>query len=369
MVTKDKSFGQIKGIRVLNYGLSDYLDSQYIYHAVAHAFNKNTPETLVIISPAETYACIGFFQDMKKEIDLEFCRRNNIPVLRREVGGGAVLLDKNQVFFQFIFSRKNTKGDVAAIYRDFLEPAVRTYNRFGLKVFHRPINDLQINGRKIGGTGAASIGQSIVVVGSFMFDFNYNLMTEILKVPSEKFRDKLYKNIKDYITTIKKEFSNINEKPPSPDDIINIFFEEVKKKFCTEIFFEKSLSPIENEKLDEIRKKFAEKKWLFRRGKSIENRVKISSYVNIMEGDYKASGGLIRITLIREENIIKDIDITGDFTLMPADSLSTIEKELCGVEIDYVIMKKRLQDLYSRFNIQSPGIRPEDFITAIKTII
>ena len=98
-MTEDLTYKKINKIRVLNYGDYNYLDSQAIYHAVAHSFEKNTPDTLVIISPFEAYACIGFFQDMEKEIDLDFCRKMEIPVLRREVGGGAVLLDNNQVFF------------------------------------------------------------------------------------------------------------------------------------------------------------------------------------------------------------------------------------------------------------------------------
>jgi lipoate-protein ligase A len=48
-----------------------------------------------------------------------------------------------------------------------------------------------VAGRKIGGTGAASIGEATVMVGSFMFDFDTETMSRCLKVPSEKFRDKL----------------------------------------------------------------------------------------------------------------------------------------------------------------------------------
>ena len=368
-MTEDFRYKKNNKIRVLNYGYYNYLDSQAIYHAVAYSFEKNTPDTLIIISPLETYACIGFFQDMEKEVDLDFCRESGIPVLRREVGGGAVLLDNNQVFFQFIFDKNRTPGDVKRIYADFLEPAVSTYNRLGLKVFHRPINDLQIEGRKIGGTGAVQIGTSTVVVGSFMFDFNYELMSRILKVPSEKFRDKLYKNVKDYVTNIKREYGYLKKDAPERKDVIPIFFEEVQKKFSAELFFENNLCEYEQKMLLEIRKKLEDRNWLYRKGKFSDRKVKISSGVNLIEGNLKRPGGLIRITLIEEENTIKDIEISGDFTLIPAGSLELIEKELTGLEIDPGAMKERLRKVYKRSGIQSPGIEPEDFIEALETIL
>ena len=72
-----------------------------------------------------------------------------------------------------------------------------------------------MRGRKIGGTGAASIGEATVMVGSFMFDFDTATMARCLKVPSEKFRDKLKTTLDDYMTTMTRELSTL----PSRDDV------------------------------------------------------------------------------------------------------------------------------------------------------
>ena len=40
---------------------------------------------------------LGFTKMLKQEIDLDFTKQNNIPVFRREVGGGAVYLDGEQL--------------------------------------------------------------------------------------------------------------------------------------------------------------------------------------------------------------------------------------------------------------------------------
>jgi len=75
--------------------------SQALYHAAAHLGR----ESLFLLRPSTPYVCIGFHQDAKQEIDLDFTREHSIPVFRREVGGGAVFLDGMQLFFQLIIRR------------------------------------------------------------------------------------------------------------------------------------------------------------------------------------------------------------------------------------------------------------------------
>ena len=62
----------------------------------------------------------------------------------------------------------------------FIEPVVRTYRELGVQADYRPINDIHVAGRKIGGTGAASIGEATVMAGSFMFDFDTATMAKCL---------------------------------------------------------------------------------------------------------------------------------------------------------------------------------------------
>jgi len=359
-------FKNIKNIRIIDLGDVSYLDSQAVYHAVAHSFSENSPDTITIMNPIQTYACIGFFQELEKEIDVGFCNNNNIPVLRREIGGGAVLLDNNQIFFHFIFKKSKLTRDVAKIYSIFLEPVVNAYTKLGLNVRHRPINDLQIDGKKIGGTGAAEIGNSIVVVGSFMLDFNYELMPQILKVPSEKFRDKVYQNVKDYVTTIKKEFGIIGRSLPSREKILKTFLGEVSSYFNAELFFKNNLDDYEKEKLIEIRKLLLDENWLKRKGKFSDRKVKITTDVNLFEGNYKSAGGLIRITATLLGKKLKEIDISGDFTLTPPEGLSHIESCLTDIEVDYGNIYTKINEIYDKFKIQSPGVNPEDFVEALK---
>jgi lipoate-protein ligase A len=78
-------------MELFNLGKIPWEETQLIYHSLA----LQGREALCLVSPATPYVCIGYHQDVKQEVDLEFCHLNKIPVFRCEVGGGAVFLDGN----------------------------------------------------------------------------------------------------------------------------------------------------------------------------------------------------------------------------------------------------------------------------------
>ena len=184
-------------------GTSSWEDSQSVYHALAHLGR----EALVIVEPANPYVCIGYHQDAVKELDLDFIGRERIPLVRREVGGGAVYLDRGQLFYQFVLRRDNplVPPTKEAFYRTFLGPVIETFHDFGVAAEFKPVNDIVAHARKISGNGAAEIEDLVVLVGNFILDFNFEMMSRVLRVPDEKFRDKVYKTLRENLTTITRE--------------------------------------------------------------------------------------------------------------------------------------------------------------------
>jgi lipoate-protein ligase A len=197
-------------LELFNLGKVPWLETQLIYHALADLGR----EALTLVSPATPYVCIGFHQDAEQEVDLDFCKKNNIPVFRRNLGGGAVYLDGNQLFFHLILHRDNPAIPYGKIsfYKKFLQPVIDVYRHIGIAADYKPVNDVLVEHRKISGTGAAEIGACIVFVGNLIVDFDYDMMSRVLKVPDEKFRDKVHQTIKANLTTIRRELGKCNVK-------------------------------------------------------------------------------------------------------------------------------------------------------------
>ena len=347
-------------IRLLDLAPLSALRSQTIYHAVGYALPPGGPDTIMLVSPDAPYVSIGRHQDVEREVDLDTCRQLGLPVIRREVGGGAVYLDGNQLFTQWIFRAERLPATVEARFAQYAETLVRTYRALGIAAEWRPINDIHVAGRKIGGTGAARMGRAEVVVGSLMFDFDIATMARVLKVPSEKFRDKVYQSLAEYMTTMRRELGT----PPPRDEVIEAYLDA-----CGAVLGR----PIERGELradelalaNELDERFASDEWLHEAGGLRHAGVRIHQDVRIGEGAYKAPGGLIRCVARVRNDRLDDIGLSGDFTVLPATAPGELEGALRGAALDPAVLTALVEDYYATVRPETPGVTPTDWVAAI----
>jgi len=314
----------------------------------------------VVLTPREPYVSIGFHQLLEKEIDTDYCQKKGIPIIRREVGGGTVFLDKDQLFFQCVFPREKAPLRVDHLYEFFLQPAVNTYRSLGVDAYYRPVNDIQVDEKKISGTGAGRVGDASVVVGNIIFDFNYGEMSRVLHLSSERFRDKVHDSMQLYVTTLRRELDHV----PDREGIKEILIEEFEELLGARLE-RGDLTPDEQRMLAKLDKKFTDPKWLYEKGGKVNDWVKISTDVFVAECNYETPGGRIRIILRRKNDTIDDIVISGDFNFQPKEELQHLEDQLAGQSLEAGLLLGAIESFYSEKGIQSPGVSPEDLVRAI----
>jgi lipoate-protein ligase A len=352
-------------LRVLDFGFDTALGSQAVYHGVAEAIGDDDDPVLTLINPTDPYVCVGVHQEIAKEVDEAFCAAEGLQIIRRHVGGGAVYLDKNQMFFHFMYPRAKAPEYAANLYPRFIEPAVRTYRELGVAAEYRPINDIQVAGRKIGGTGAASIGNATVMVGSFMFDFDTATMAKCLKVPSEKFRDKLKSTLDDYMTTMTRELDTL----PSRDHVKALFL-----KHCAAAL---GVDPVEDRPtaadeaaIAEQEAALSDPQWTHRQGrKFVELGVKISAGTHLTESAHKARGGLIRARLLERDGAIANLMLSGDFTCLPPDGIERLAEHLAGAKLQQDELARAVAEGFERHGIEMPGVEAVDIATAVMAAV
>jgi len=329
---------------------------------VFHALARMGIEALVAVSPKSPLASIGYFQDAEKEVDLQYCKELGIPFMRREVGGGATYLDENQIFYQLIWKKDNPKFPKAIheIYPWFSEAPVETYRKFGIRAEFRAINDIiTSSGRKIAGEGGGNIGESMVFVGGILLDFDYKAMSKILKVPDEKFRDKVYKTMEENLTTMRKELGVI----PSREEVVSILKEKFEKMVGK--LTPTSLNPEILEKMKQIESWMTSEEFLLKKTPKIPVGVKIKEGLEVFYGLHKARGGLIRTAEEILEGKIEDITISGDFTFFPKEQLIGLEESLEKVSLQEEKIIEKVETYYEEKKIESPGVESKDFATTI----
>jgi lipoate---protein ligase len=344
-------------IPLYNLGSVPWIDSQLLYHALPRLGRSG----LFLLAPQTPYVCIGFHQDAAQEVDLRTCAERKIPVFRREVGGGAVYLDGQQIFFQLVISKEHPLLQVTreTFYQRALEPALETLRSLGLDPRYKPVNDILINNHKITGSGAAEIDNYVVFVGNILLDFDYSTMADVLKVPDAKFRDKLHLSLKNNLTTLRCELKN----PPSTTEVYHL----LEKNFSVLLG---GLEPCVVDdalriKARQLEQEMLSEDWLLRRGKLQPVRtLQVRSDVELVEGLHKAAGGLIRaiLEIDRTDKRILSVGFSGDFFIHPPEGIKWLEDALYMCLSENALAS--IQEVYDMQKIETPGVQPEDWLLA-----
>jgi lipoate-protein ligase A len=348
-------------MQICNLGKVPWQESQLIYHALAHLGR----EALSLVSPASPHVCIGFHQEAAQEVDLSYCTAHNIPVFRRDLGGGAVYLDGDQLFFHLILHKDNpvVPKHKEIFYRKFLQPVIAVYRRIGIQAEYKPINDVIVETRKISGTGVGEIRDCIVFVGNLIVDFNYDMMARILKVPDEKFRDKVHKTLTENLSTIRRELGDDDAGRWGETELNALLAEE----------FEKLLGPmapcrkddILKSKMNELGRQMMTDDWLFQKGKRVAGRdIKIREGTKVVHKMHKAPGGLMRADFGLQDGRFTHVSLSGDFFCFPAKAVDRLEKDLEGQRIEQAA--SLVKGLYDEKRMDTPGIAVEDWLEVLK---
>lgn len=172
-----------------------------------HALARLGEEGLILIEPSQPFVSLGFF-DKIEGIDEEFCKEQAIPIMRRETGGGTVLLGPGQIFYTLVIKRPNVvlRGSVSDAYQRLSSAIIAAYKALGIITSLRPINDIvTTKNRKISGQGAGDINGHFCFVGSILIDFDTDLMHRIVRLPNTILRAKLKETLKEQMSSIIKE--------------------------------------------------------------------------------------------------------------------------------------------------------------------
>lgn len=191
-------------VRLLNLGSIPYDATQAVYHALAERMDGDSQDTIVLCRTKQPYLCLGYHQVLRNIFDLEECRKRELPVVRRFIGGGATYLDEDQIFYQCIFHQKRLPVAVRDIFAFALAAPVMTLRRLGLQAELVGTNEIEVEGKRIAGTGGGLIGEAAVVVGNLLFDFDADAMAAVWRSPSSAFRLLARQALSEHLVTLKQ---------------------------------------------------------------------------------------------------------------------------------------------------------------------
>jgi len=203
------SVGDKMWLEVIDLGSVSAVDTLAVAYGMATRLGPEGNPTLMLTEPNGPFLCVGANEDVEQRIDLSFCREQGIPVLRRRIGGRAIYIDRDQLILHVIVPLSKAPRPAARIMPMVVVAMIDTVGDFGLAARLREPSDVLVGGRKIAGAAGAELGDTVVVGGTFLFDFDRTRMVGCLKAPSGVFRTRLHRLLGGRLTTFCEELDDI----------------------------------------------------------------------------------------------------------------------------------------------------------------
>jgi lipoate---protein ligase len=223
-----------------------------------------SPHTWRLWQAAAPAVILGTGQESAKEADLDRCREENVPVLRRHSGGGTVVIGPGAINFSVFFAVADLPGSdtIRGAMSAALKPVVELLTRWKMEACEAGLSDLAVKVsdgtlRKIAGNSQARKKVSVVVHGTMLADPDWARITRLLRFPSSVPDYRAGRDHRSFLTSLKEN--------AAPHDLA-AFSEGLRRHLPSGIYID--YAPREEERVRGARllaEKYAASEWNFRR--------------------------------------------------------------------------------------------------------
>ncbi|NOT17802.1 MAG: lipoate--protein ligase family protein [Sulfuriferula sp.] len=141
-------------------------------------------DPVVVWGQPAAHFCLGQHQSLAAELVSDL----PVPVIRRPLGGGGVWLDRQQICWVLIAPRGRLPSRPADWYEYALAPMLAVYAGMGWDACLVE-QDVWLHGKKLAGSGAATIGNAGLIGASFLLHFPVDEFVQLIAAPSAGYRD------------------------------------------------------------------------------------------------------------------------------------------------------------------------------------
>lgn len=183
--------------------------SAFYNMALDQALMSNVEDSIPILrlySWKPPAVSIGYFQNLEEEVNVRTCKNLGIDVIRRITGGGAVL-HEHELTYSFITKKYPT--NIMESYELICEPVVMCLRELGFDAKFSPLNDIIVDDKKVSGNAQTRKKNILLQHGTILLDVDIDKMFTVLKVPSEKSKDKIIQDVKARVVGLNKTYHEV----------------------------------------------------------------------------------------------------------------------------------------------------------------
>jgi lipoate-protein ligase A len=350
-MTKSRTF------RVIDTGVLEGRLNIAIGQAIVEARQAGrVPDTLRFLRFPPT-ALVGRHQALAQEVDLDYCAARGIGVARRITGGGAIFMEPGLLGWELAFDRRSLGiHKLPELTREICEAAAAGISSLGVAARYRPRNDIEVDGRKISGTGGFFDGDTLFFQGTVLVEMDPGVMMAALRVPRAKLAKRKLGSVEQRVVTLRELLGEATPQLPAIQAALaGAFASRFGMRPAAA-----GLSPEELERAQVLH----------------EAEIGTEAFVNSIDeppaargalaGSRVCPGGTITAYLRLEgpaQNRVGAALLTGDFFVTPPRIVYDLESRLRGVYLDD--LPRVVREFFAQTEAEVLSVLPDDFVAAL----
>ncbi|MFH1059372.1 MAG: DUF116 domain-containing protein [Pseudomonadota bacterium] len=344
--------------RLLDTGLLPAAANMALDEVLARRAGQGTsPPTLRFLRFSPDAALLGYHQEATRELRLDFCAANGIDVNRRLTGGGALLFQSSALGWELVapLGVAPFAGNFEAAVLAICEAAARAFARLGLAARFRPRNDIEVDGRKISGTGGFVLDGGVLFQGTVLVKNEIERFLRALRVPVEKLK--------------KREIESLMQRLAFVEDLIGgpLDLAVLKKALADEFAETFGLNLIPGELSAQERAELNERLDYYQSPEWVHLRTPLKDRPAWLRHILQTDNGTLRVHLwldARGQRVQKAL-ISGDFFSQPQRFVFDLEAALMGQKAEPAALAQAVRDFMASGRGRLEGISVEEVAGAV----
>ena len=147
----------------------------------------------------EPTVIFGRNQSVENEVNIEYCRANDIQMYRRKSGGGCVYADLQNIMLSLVTRSDN----VNLAFNQFVSNLLLVLRKMDISAVGTTHNDILIGNRKVSGTACYHLAERCIVHSTLLYDTKMEHMLRAITPDTEKLQKNGVQSVRQRITLLK----------------------------------------------------------------------------------------------------------------------------------------------------------------------
>ena len=182
------------------------------YLAMEEFVAREVEDEAFFVWRVEPTVIYGRNQVLENEVNLEYCIKHDVDIVRRKSGGGCVYSDTGNIMISYVSRR----GDVSEVFDRYMTAFSEALRALGVPAEKSGRNDIMVKGRKISGNAFHQLPDRSIVHGTLLYSTDLEALTEAIKPPTEKLQRHGVESVRQRVMNLSDYVDSMTD----PDDAL-----------------------------------------------------------------------------------------------------------------------------------------------------